>query len=367
MDTSDPGITFDSTGVCSHCRHRDQLLKILVHPGEEGKSLLHDNVDRMKLDGKGKDYDCIIGVSGGVDSSYVAYLVRHLGLRPLAIHLDNGWDSELAVKNIQILLEKLGIDLYTHVLEWQEFRDLQLAFLKSSTPDSEVPTDHAIVALLYKKAEEEGIKYIVNGCNVRTETHVPLSWSYGHMDWKYIYGVKKQFGSRKIGNYPHFTYPQLKVWRRKFNWFSILNYVDYSKVQALKKLEEDFDWRYYGGKHYESLYTKFYQGYILRNKFGYDKRRSHLSALICAGETTREKAIEELKKEPYPLDEQMADREYVIKKLEITEKEFESIMALPPKTHLDYPNTEELITKIHANPIYPLMQSVNRKLKIMRQ
>lgn len=367
MDTSDPDITFDQEGVCCHCRHHDYLLRILVYTGTEGRRLLDDYITRMKADGKGKDYDCIIGVSGGVDSSYVAYLVRHYGLRPLAIHLDNGWDSELAVKNIQILLERLGIDLYTHVLDWDEFRDLQLAFLKASTPDSEVPTDHAIVALLYRKAEEEGIRYIVNGCNVRTETHVPLSWSYGHMDWRYIASVKKQFGEKPIGNYPHFTYPQLKLWRRKFKWFSILNYVDYSKKEALNKLKEEYDWRYYGDKHYESIYTKFYQGYILPKKFGYDKRKSHLSALICSNEISRDLALQELKQEPYPIEEQNADREYVIKKLSITEGEFERIMALPPRTHFDYPNTDDLLKKIKGNPVFPMLQRANESVKGLRR
>jgi N-acetyl sugar amidotransferase len=362
MDTTDPTITFNKNGVCNHCTRHDQLIRNLVRSGEEGKRLLDKQVAKIKEDGKGKDYDCIIGVSGGVDSSYATYLVHSLGLRPIAVHLDNGWDSELAVKNVQILLDRLGIDLYTYVLDWEEFRDLQLAFLKASTPDSEIPSDHAIVALLYQKADEMRMKHIVSGWNVRTETHVPLAWSYGHADWKYIYGIKKQFGRRSIGNYPHFTHPQLMLYDAKYKWFSILNYVEYSKRDAIKKLEADLGWRYYGGKHYESVYTRFYQGFILPKKFGYDKRKSHYSALICSGEITREEALKELKQEPYPIEEQMADREYVVKKLEITEEEFERIMALPQKTHSDYPSTEKLLIKIRNSPVYPLLKKINPKL-----
>ena len=341
MDTSDPDIVFDEHGICSHCHAYDQAIQDQVFSGESGKRILDSFVKKVKNEGQGKEYDCIIGVSGGVDSSYVAYLVHELGLRPLAVHLDNGWDSELAVKNIELLLNKLGIELYTYVLDWEEFRDLQLAFLRASTPDSEIPSDHAIVSSLYMKAKELDINSIIVGYNIRTESHLPSAWSYGHFDWRYISSVNKIHGTRPLTNFPHMTFLQRTYYARRFNWFSILNYVDYSKNEAKKVLEDELGWKYYGGKHYESIYTRFYQGYILPHKFGYDKRRTHLSSLICSGEVTRAEALDELKKDPYPAALMRDDKEFVAKKFELTEQEFDDIMALPRKSFYDYPSYEK--------------------------
>ncbi len=194
MDTSDPDIQFDANGVCNHCHAYDAAVASRVFTGDEARRLLDELVDRIRKQGAGKSYDCVIGVSGGVDSTFVAYKVKQLGLRPLAVHLDNGWDSELAVKNIENTLKRLNIDLYTRVLDWEEFKDLQLAFLRASTPDSEIPTDHAIVSELYKTAARIGVKYIVAGVNVRTESHLPAAWSTGHLDWRYIRGLHDRFG-----------------------------------------------------------------------------------------------------------------------------------------------------------------------------
>jgi N-acetyl sugar amidotransferase len=338
MDTSDPTIQFDRNGVCNHCHDYDTTVKNEVFAGDEGKQRLLRIVEQIKLKGKNLPYDCIIGVSGGVDSTYVAYYVKKLGLRPLAIHLDNGWDSEVAVNNIYKVLTKLDIDLYTHVIDWEEFSDLQRSFLKASTPDSEIPSDHAIVSLMYQLAEKNGISYVITGRNIRTETHVPNSWSTGHSDWKYIEGVHKQFGTIPLLTYPHRTKEEERAFREKQTWIDLLNYVDFVKKDALSFLNLELGWQYYGGKHYESIYTRFFQGYILPKKFGYDKRRGHLSSLICSGEISRSEALEELKQEPYPLEQQLADREYVIKKLELTEPDFDAIMQLPKKTILDYPS-----------------------------
>ena len=338
MDTSDPDIRFDERGVCHHCHAYDEAVRTRVMTGEPAK--LDALVAEIKAAGRGKPYDCIIGVSGGVDSTYVAYAIRKLGLRPLAVHLDNGWDSELAVKNIQHVLEKLGIELYTEVLEWDEFRDLQLAFLRASTPDSEIPTDHAIVSVLYQQARRLGIKYILSGCNVRTESHLPLAWSRGHSDWRYIQALQKQFGTRPLKTFPHRNMVDL-VWdARRLAWIDILNYLEYRKADALVVLQDELGWQYYGGKHYESIYTRFYQGYILPKKFGFDKRRMHLSSLVCSGEMTRDAALAELEAPPYPADLQASDREYVVKKLGITDDEFERIMQTPPKRFDDYPSYE---------------------------
>lgn len=338
MDTSDPDISFDEQGVCYHCKAYDESVKKYVHTGETGKLLLKQLVERIKRDGASKKYDCIIGVSGGVDSTYVAYIVKHLGLRPLAVHLDNGWDSELAVKNIENILKKLSIELYTYVIDWNEFKDLQLSFLKASTPDSEIPSDHAILALLYQMADKFNIKYVLPGFNIRTETHLPRAWSQGHEDWKYIKSVHERFGTVKLNTFPHMTFYEYNKYQLTQKWIHILDYYNYVKKDALKILEEELGWKYYGGKHYESIYTRFYQGYILPKKFGYDKRKTHFSSLICSGEMTRDNALAELKNPTYPLALQKEDKEYVIKKLGLTVSEFEMIMNSPRRTYWDYPS-----------------------------
>jgi N-acetyl sugar amidotransferase len=349
MDTrSDPKITFDAHGVCSHCARYDRLVSSRVIKGEAGRLAAEQLVAKMRAAGKGRDYDCIIGVSGGVDSTYVAYRVRAMGLRPLAVHFDNGWDSELAVSNIEKVLKRLDIDLYTYVVDWEEFRDLQLAFLKASTPDGEIPTDHGIFALLWRQATSLGIKYIVSGMNFATEAASVPDWSYGHSDWRYIRAVHKRFGTVKLKTYPHFSLLDLAWFNgvRGIRTVSILNYLDYQKSEAMRVLEHELGWVYYGGKHYESVYTRFWQGYVLPRKFGIDKRVAHLSDLINAGQMTREQALVEIAKEPYPAELAEQDRLYVIKKLGLTADEFERLMALPRRTFRDYPNNFARIERL---------------------
>jgi len=344
MDTSDPDIHFNENGVCNHCILYEKKMSAFL-TGKERDTQLEALINKIKKSGEGKEYDCVIGISGGVDSTYVAYKVKEFGLRPLAIHLDNGWNSELSVKNIENILKRLDIDLYTHVIDWEEFKDLQLSFLKASTPDSEIPTDHAIFSLLRHLAAKMKVSYIITGINQKTESHHPLKWSQGHADWKYIKSVHKQFGSTKLSTYPHGNFLTLFKELYSKNWINILNYMDYSKYEAKQILAKEFAWNDYGGKHYESIYTRFYQGYILPKKFGYDKRKMHLSSLICGGEITRQEALEELKKEPYSRKLQEEDKIYVIKKLGITEGNFEEIMKLPLKTYADYPSYyNELLT-----------------------
>ncbi|NJN80167.1 MAG: N-acetyl sugar amidotransferase, partial [Anaerolineales bacterium] len=237
MDTTDPEIVFDENGVCNHCHTYDRLVREHIVDGEEGRQRLQSLVDNIKRAGQSKKYDCIIGVSGGVDSTYVAYLVKNLGLRPLAIHLDNGWDSELAVKNIEETLKRLDINLYTEVLDWEEFKDLQAAFLKASTPDSEIPTDHAIVAILGDMATKLSIKYIIIGNNIRTETHLPRAWSQGHFDWKYIREIYKRYGKGSLKTFPHFgffTYYFRMLTQKRV---AILDYIQYTKKEALRVLQ----------------------------------------------------------------------------------------------------------------------------------
>jgi len=347
MDTSDPDIWFDHKGVCSHCDKYETVIQGKSYLRKKEPGALESFVDKIKKKGKGNAYDCVIGVSGGVDSTYTAYVTKKLGLRPLAVHLDNGWDSELAVRNIEKALKTLGIDLYTYVIDWEEFRDLQLSFLRASTPDSEIPTDHAILAVLYMVAARENIRSILSGHNTATEGGGVAAWSQGHGDWRYIKSIQKQFGTRPLKSFPHygpfrFVYYTLL---KQIQWIQILDYIDYDKKNALQTLQDDLCWKYYGAKHFESIYTRFFQGYILPRKFGYDKKRMHLSSLIWSGQMSREAALEELEKKDYPVDLQEQDKEFVIKKLEISQEEFEQIMALPPKNFWDYPSYKKIFHK----------------------
>ena len=339
MDTSDPDIVFDGDGVCNHCHRYERVAAERLVPEAERQGRLSALASQIRSEGKGKPYDCIIGVSGGVDSTYLAYVVkRQLGLRPLAVHLDNGWDSELAVSNIEKTLKALEIDLYTYVIDWEEFRDLQIAFLKGSTPDGEVPTDHAISAVLYERAAHFGVRYILLGTNVVTEAILPVKWGYGYFDFRYIKDVHRRFGQRPLRTYPHFSLFRLfwYLFRKRIRSVSILNYIHYDKAAAMALIQGDLGWKYYGGKHYESIYTRFYQAYVLPRKFDIDKRKAHYSNLVCSGQLTREKALEMLAEPVCPEGMLAEDRDYVIKKLSLTESEFEALLAIPARTFLDY-------------------------------
>jgi len=349
MDTiGDLDITFDEKGICNYYYEFTEKLKVRVPVAPENKKQLDALVAKIKASGKGKKYDCIIGISGGVDSTYTAWLVKQMGLRPLAIHLDNGWDSELAVKNIENILNKLEIDLYTEVLDWEMFKDLQMSFLKASTPDGEIPTDHAILSILYKMAAKFGVKFIISGMNFRNEGMLPPSWARGYLDWKYIQGVQKRFGKSSLKSFPHMSIVKFLNYNllQGIRSVSFINYIDFNKDEAMKLIQEELGWKYYGGKHYESIYTRFYQSYILPEKFNIDKRKAHLSCLIMStGEVTREQALE-LLNQPTADPQMIAeDKEYVMKKLGFTEEEFEKMMKLPIKAITDYPNIYNLEMK----------------------
>jgi N-acetyl sugar amidotransferase len=348
MDTTDPEIIFNSKGVCNHCKRYDELLTKRVFAGEEAKKQLDRITSSIKKSGRNQNYNCIIGVSGGVDSTYVAYLTKNLGLNPLAIHFDNGWNSELAVKNIEKTLDKLGIDLYTYVIDWPTFKDLQLSFLKASTPDGEIPTDHAINSLLFREANKRGIKYIINGMNFATESMAVPSWSYGHSDWQYIKAIHKRFGSKSLKKYPKYSFFDLAYWTfiKRINVVSILNYMEYNKDEVMEILKNELDWVYYGGKHYESVYTRFYQGYILPKKFNIDKRKGHLSDLIRSGQISRKEALHKLDEPIYDDDLLRQDIIFVMKKLKLSKDEFDKLMHLPVKFYMDYPNSAKKVEKI---------------------
>lgn len=360
MDTSDPDIEFDENGVCTHCHHYKQLSGDRSYLKKRQPGALEKQLAIIKTNGKGKPYDCIIGVSGGVDSTYTAFITKKMGLRPLAVHLDNGWDSELAVGNIEKALKKLGIDLYTLVLDWDEFKDLQLAFLKGSTPDCEIPTDHAILAALYKVAAENNVRFVLSGHNIASEGGGVPAWSQGHGDWLYIKSVHHRHGTRPIKSFVHYGLLDFAYYTlfKGIRWYPILDFLEYSKKEALQVLEQELGWRNYGGKHYESIYTKFYMGYYLPKKFGYEYKRLHLASLIWSGQMDRQTALAEMAKEDYPADQQEQDKEYVIKKLGITPATFEQIMQCPPKSFWDYPSYKKILGRI--TPFMAFYHSLKR-------
>lgn len=338
MDDTDPDIVFYDDGTCSNCRRADMIMENLKVKRRAFD--LQGYIEKIIRDGMKKKYDCIVGISGGVDSCYVMYLAKKMGLRPLAVHFDNGWNSELAVQNIRSLLEKLDIDLYTYVVNWQEFRDLQLAFLKASTPDSEIPTDHMIFALLALIADKYHVRYIIQGKNMSSESILPAHWSYGHDDWKYIKNVHKKYGTRPLKSFVYKSRMMNYYFRNRLEWFSILDYIDYDKEKAKEFLIQNFNWRDYGGKHYESFYTKFYQSYILPQKFGFDKRKAHYSSLIVSGQLSRTEALKMLEEPLYDVAQLDRDIEYFCEKMQINKDEFNRIMNEKPKSYWDYPNYE---------------------------
>lgn len=345
MDTTDPEIAFDIEGVCNYCRKFIPMLKSLEISGEEEQQRLKRIASMIKAHNPDQAYDCLLGLSGGVDSSFIAYLVGKMGLRPLAVHYDNGYDSELAIENIKNLVAKLGFDIYTYVIDWEEFKDLQRAFFFASVIDIEMLSDHAITAAMFKLARKHKIKYVLSGTNIATESGVPESWCWHKQDLVNIKAIHARFGDRPLNEFPTFSSWQ-RVWSRIIRWpiyVEILNHINYKKMKAIEVLKREFKWRYYGDKHYESIFTKFYQAYVLPNKFGIDKRRPHLSSLIRNGEITRNDALTELENDPYDPAQLEGDKEYVLKKLSFTEEEFKKIMNLPVKSHLDYPSDRHII------------------------
>lgn len=342
MDTTDPDIVFDENGVCNHCKSAEEKLKrITFNTTAEREKALNQIIDKIKKEGKGKKYDCVIGLSGGVDSSYLAYKVVELGLRPLAIHLDNGWNSELAVQNIETIVNKLKIDLYTYVIDWEEFRDLQLAFLRAGVVDLEMLSDNAIVVSIYRIMKKYKIKTFLIGTNIATESIMPKSWYYSlKYDSLNIRSIYKRFGNGiKLKTFPMLNLVEFIKYRyfNAHNSISLLNYIDYNKPIALKFLQKELGYKPYPGKHYESRITRFYQAYILPTKFNIDKRKAHLSSLIVSGQITREEAIEELKKPLFGSElEKENEIDYFCKKMMISREEFENIMTSTPKSHYDF-------------------------------
>jgi N-acetyl sugar amidotransferase len=350
MDTTDPDITFDQEGQCNHCKDYLQKVSGLIFQGDSCKQELAAISEDIKRVGKGKAYDCLIGVSGGVDSSYTCYLAKELGLRPLAVHLDNGWNSEEAIKNIKVVCDRLGIDYMSYVLNWEEFKDIQLAFLKASIVEMEMPTDVAIPFALHKVAAENDIKFILSGGNLAGEAILPRSWFYYPKDSKLLKAIHRRFGAVKIRNYPTFDYMDEMYYKfvKGIRILYPLNYVQYSKPEAMKLLQEKLGWLRYGGVHHESMYTRIVLSYLQPKKFGVDYRKCTLSAQICNGITSREVALAELEHPAWNPATLEKDKAYVAKKFGLGPGELDEIIESPPKSYRDYPNSEKWLDFVYG-------------------
>lgn len=356
-DSSIPGIAFDENGVSNFCRLQQKMMT--DHPrGEKGAADWTAMVEKIKKSGKGKTYDCIIGVSGGVDSSYLLYMAKDQGLRPLAVNFDNGFNSEIAVQNIYHVTKILGIDLETDVVNYEEIKDLIRAYMRASLPWIDSPTDLAIKAVMYKYALREGVKYIIRGNDFRSEGKQPKEWTY--TDARQLKYIHQKFGSGiKLKTYPMLTFRKMVYAGaiRKIKDIRPYYYIDYNKQDAKVLLTEKFGWRDYGGHHHENLFTKFVMAYWLPKKFGIDKRMINLSAQVLSGKITREQALEMLKK-PFELDENLVQlKDYTLKKLDLNPDEFEKIWNLPNKNTFDYPSDYNRIYK-YINYFKPLISKL---------
>lgn len=351
MDMTDPEIFFDDKGVCNHCHHFDDVVSKGWYPNKEGSQKLDALYSKIKKNGQNKNYDCVLGLSGGVDSSYLALKLFEAGIRPLVVHVDGGWNSELAVQNIENLINYCGWHLHTIVIDWKEMKDLQLAYLKSGIANQDVPQDHAFFASLYHFSTKNKINYIVSGGNVATESIFPSAWHWSAMDADNLCAIHKQFGSQKMKKYKvisfyklYFYYPFIK----KMKTIRPLNYMPYIKSEALQELKNTVGYKEYARKHGESIFTKFFQNYWLPTKFGYDKRKPHFSSLIVSGQMTREQALQEINKPLYDDKELIEDKEYIAKKLGISDKEFEVIINTPVSYYKDFPNMEKKYQRVKS-------------------
>jgi N-acetyl sugar amidotransferase len=339
IDTVQTHVTFDEEGVCTLCRWYDRRVARYRAEGTYGEARFREELAAMRSAGAGRDYDCLLGLSGGLDSTYMAHLCHHLGLRPLCVHFDNGWDSERAIRNIERAIRKYGFDYRTYVIDWEEFRDLQRSFFKASVVDIELLTDQAIFGSLYRIGAEEGIRCILSGGNFVSEATLPIGWNHDKSDVLNIFAIQNRFGTRPIADFPLLDpATRARYDRLGFRWVELLNYQPYVVRDARRVLEQELGWEDPGWKHFESVFTRFYQGWFLPEKFGVDKRRAHLSNLVWSGQLTRDEALARLGEPCYSEAQVREDRDYVLKKLGFTEEEFQEILATPPRSHFDFPS-----------------------------
>lgn len=348
MDTSDSGITFDARGWCDYCNNYYRNILPKWRGGEGGETVIEPLMERIRREGKGRDHDCLIGISGGVDSSYVTYLAKErFGLRPLLFHVDAGWNSQPAVNNIEKLVDGLNLDLHTEVVNWREMQDLQLAFFKAQVPHLDTPQDHAFFAGLYNFAATHRFKYVLTGANYSTEcVREPLEWHYHASDLRQLQDIHRRFGAKPLETFPRadiFTYKLYYRFAKGVRVVKPLNYVHYRKQEAVAELVSKFGWQTYPHKHYESRFTRFYEGYWLPAKFGFDKRRAHFSSLILTGQMSRAEALEQVSRPAYDKDTMEQDFEYVATKLDLSVPELRALMAGPNKSYRDYKNSMTLI------------------------
>jgi N-acetyl sugar amidotransferase len=349
MDTSDSNITFDSRGWCDYCNNFYQNILPNWHTDERGEKEILRQAERIKRAGRKRDHDCILGISGGVDSSYLALVAKErLGLRPLVFHVDAGWNSQQAVHNIERLVDALSLDLHTEVVDWLEMKDLQLAFFKAQVPHLDTPQDHAFIAALYNFAAKYGFKYILNGGNYSTEcVREPLEWHYHASDLRQLRDIHGRFGTRPLRTFPQadiFTYKLYYRYLKGVRVVRPLNYVPYVKEKAMRELIDRFGWQRYAHKHYESRFTRFYEGFWLPTKFGFDKRRAHFSSLILTNQMTRDEALERVSRPAYDESTIADDFEYVATKLDISVAELRELLHGPNRSYRDYKSAMPMIT-----------------------
>jgi len=349
MDTSDPDIRFDADGVCNHCTGASLRLERFYFPDERGSAKLERLTDKIKQSGRGKEFDCLIGISGGLDSSWLTYKSKDWGLRPFIFHVDAGWDSEVAKANIEKILTKLGYPLFTYTVDWEEMRDLQRAYLESSLSNQDVPQDHVFFSVLYNKTKELGLKYWLSGSNLVSESILPSAWGQSAMDAKQLKAIHRRFGQAPLHTYKTLRFHEWLSFHGNFPLLSPvisltpLNLMPYNVVQARETLVREVGWQDYGRKHSESLFTKFFQNYYLPKKFGFDKRRAHLSSLIVAGETDRAFALKSLCDPLYDDVSLQRDKETILSKLGYEKVDWDRLMNLPNKSVHDYPNWESYL------------------------
>lgn len=349
MDTSDSTITFDDRGWCEYCSNFHQYILPNWRPGERGVQEITPLIEKIKREGKGRDHDCLIGISGGLDSSYVTYVAKEkFGLRPLMFHCDAGWNSDLGVGNIQKIIEGLGLDLVTEVVNWEEMKDLQRAFFKSQVPFVDTPQDLALFSAIYNFAAKNDFKYVITGGNYSTEcVRESLEWTYFSTDMRQVRDIHGQFGNRPLTTFPTCDILKYKMyyrWVKGIRVLKLLDYVPYIKKGAIRELSEKFGWLPYPQKHYESRFTRFYESYWTPMKFGYDKRRAYMSSEILTEQLTREEALERIAKPELDETTMGQEFEYVATKLGWSVPEFEEIFRGENKTFKDYKNNMFLIS-----------------------